>query len=411
MNAAQARAIIAQARKDETYEGPMPEDDAKAISEAEGLVEMAQSAWDQYVRGPEVEALLRLAAEDFDGSDPEPEAQVETPPEPETETDGGGGNDDPPKAPPAADEPDLSQIEPWEGYETDKASDIIDGINAAEADDNYSAEDLAELMSNVWAYEEAHKNRSTILSHLEGVAARLSSDDEPEPEQEPEPQPEPEPEPEQPEEDPEPESDPESDPEPEPEPEPEPKVEEKPKAKPRKKKAEEPGDETDAEDYANLKEQVEAELRRERVHIPEPPTEDAPELPFDWTRMSDKELHAAYGAYSNLAYFKGYQLAYDERMANHSRQAADELHRELLVKVEKYDEKGKQKTMTVLEAEIEDMDAVKVWRRRQRKHEMFATAHRQERDSLGKLVEALSRMETMRYQEWERSGGKTGRSK
>src|SRR6185436_8911401 len=54
LDATQARAILTQAKADQTYEAPIPEDDAKAVEEATSLVEMAQTAWNQYVRGPEV---------------------------------------------------------------------------------------------------------------------------------------------------------------------------------------------------------------------------------------------------------------------------------------------------------------------------------------------------------------------
>ena len=76
VNVETARAILAQGKKDGTYEAPIPEDNAKAIEEANDLVEMAQTAWDQHVRGPEVEILLRMAA---DGAEPQ-ETPKEEPP-------------------------------------------------------------------------------------------------------------------------------------------------------------------------------------------------------------------------------------------------------------------------------------------------------------------------------------------
>ena len=79
MDAEVARAILAQGRKDGTHEQPIPEDDAKAITDAEELVDMAQTAWNQHVRGPEVEVLLRMAADAENGGPPpkgeEPESQ------------------------------------------------------------------------------------------------------------------------------------------------------------------------------------------------------------------------------------------------------------------------------------------------------------------------------------------------
>lgn len=435
MNADTARAVLAQAKKDETYEGPIPEDDSKAVSEAEGLVEMAQAAWDQYVRGPEVEALLRIAASDTNGSveAPPAPAETETEPEPETAPAGAppGGGKQPP-APPATGDPessvaeDLSNVEPWEGYAADKVGDITSAIEAAVKE--YEEGELRDLLANIWAFESTHKKRNAVIGKLEQVAAQLNPS-EPEPEPEPEPAPEPEPEPEV-------VQDPPpvetkrarpgtkaaaQAPPPEPPPE-EPKAEEPaPEPEPAETQAETRGnvflnanastEKTGDEDYDNLMATVESELARERAHVPKPPTEEVQDLPWDWTRLSDKELQNFYGVYSAIAYYKGYILAREERLANHCRAAADELHRTLLVASDKHDETGKPKTMTILEAEVEDDENVKLWRRRQRKHETFASAHRQERDSLNKLVESLSRLETMRHNEWERSGGKVGRSR
>ena len=61
-SADQARALITQAKQDHTYEAPIPEDDAKAIEEANALIELATDAWNDMVRGSEVETILRLAA-------------------------------------------------------------------------------------------------------------------------------------------------------------------------------------------------------------------------------------------------------------------------------------------------------------------------------------------------------------
>lgn len=410
MNAEKARAILAQAKADDVYEGPIHEDDERAIYEAQALVEQAQIAWDQYTRGPEVEAILRLANENFDGSaansepdTPQPEEapspQPETAPEPTVN----GQEDDPDK------EVDFTSVEPWLNYSRERVADIIAGVNAAVK--AYNERDLTDLLAHVWAYEEAHKNRLTIITHLEDVAKRLqegrelpddpqdSQPDAPgfeqqaasEPEQEPEPvesAPAPEEEPE------------EAAPAPQPEPEKAAEIRQPPAAP----------DPTESGDYAELVQQVVEELRAERLHIPEPPQEQVPDLPWDWTRMSDKDLQRFYGFYASLAYYKSYLLEKDERMVAHCRRAADEIHNVLLVKADKYDDHGKQKTMTLLEAEIENDERVKVWRQRQRKHDAYAASHRRERDSLLRLCEQLSRLETMRHQEFERAGGKVGRS-
>jgi hypothetical protein len=455
VNAEQARALLAQGKKDGTFEAPIPEDDAKAISEAADLVEMAETAWSQMVRGPEVEVLLRMAAE-AEGEDPpdpdqkpEPKQAPEDEPDPEPEPKEEKAEPTPESQPEEGGD-DLSKIEPWEGYDGEKVSDIKAGINAAVRE--YEEADLTDLMSNVYAYEAAHKKRATILDHLEGVAAKLQSGEDLDPDppdaggddddtqadqgrsddsdvvpEEPQLRGESDETPgeDAPEEAEAPGADEEGqsgadgdageDRSPEPGLEPEPdqpvheaddgqveEVEPKPKRAPRQKKEkDEPEEELD--DYQRLIEQAQEDIKRERVHTPKPPQEEVPDLPWDWSAISDKELHRLHGIYSVVAYYKSSQVALDERIGLLCKAAADELHNALLVAMEKYDEAGKEKRVAVLEAEIENDENVVLWRRRQRKHETYSAHHRNERDSVGKIVEALSRQETMRHQAWERS--------
>jgi hypothetical protein len=97
-------------------------------------------------------------------------------------------------------------------------------------------------------------------------------------------------------------------------------------------------------------------------------------------------------------------LLREDRVALECKRAADELANELLKAIDKYDDKGKHKTLTLLEKEVEADPHVLNWRRLQYKHDAFTASARRERDSLYKLVESLSRFETMRQQEWQRSG-------
>jgi hypothetical protein len=69
MEPERARAILVQAQHDKSYEDPIPEDDAKAIEEAEGMIRFAEMAWKGGMRGPQVEVLLRLARDDFDSGE------------------------------------------------------------------------------------------------------------------------------------------------------------------------------------------------------------------------------------------------------------------------------------------------------------------------------------------------------
>lgn len=448
MQATQARALLAEAKRRESYEAPIPEDDAKAVSEAEALVKMAEVAWEQLVRGPEVEAILRMAAEDYDGEpeqlaeteeknldglevfapDPvETEIPVETPVETEAPTDG--------YVPPKLESDEfITNSEPWEGYADERVPIIKDMLSKAVLADS----DPAGLLAHVWAYESAHKNRQRVLAHLEELGKEHAQNGEPEPEEATDhlavdkisesPS--------------EAEDHSGGDPEVSADTHVEPghagevaevglsdnsgetptdlpdqagnsePVEADTSAPEAQGRAEveaipdrkNPGLVNDDElEYGDLIVQVEQELAEHRLHVPEPPTENPPEIPYDYSRVSDGELRSLHSQFSMFAYRANYLLMRDERIAAVTRQAADDLSREILVLHQKYDEKGKEKRVAVIEAEIEQDENVKKLRKIQRKHEIFATAHRQERDSYNKLVESMSRLESMRQNEWERS--------
>lgn len=404
MNAELARAILAQGKKDGTHEAPIPEDDAKAISDAEDLVSMAQTAWDQHVRGPEVEILLKMSADGAENGGPPPKEEEpisETPPESES-----AEESEEPKAeetpeedtrPPIPEEekpppdPDLLDVEPWENYARESVAMVISGIDSGLKE--MSADEFRDLMAHVWAYEQEHKNRATVLDHLERVAKKLAKQSKGEAPvgQPPEEQFKP------PEQTP-PMQTPESASDAEPEKDNVVDLGERREPPP----SEQQQDQED--DYNDLMKMIESELADERVHKPEAPSEKIPDLPWDWTKMSDSDLQKFHGMYSVVAYYKNYQLAREERIALACRMAADELHNELMIRLPKYDERDREKRVALVEAEVESDENIKKWRRRQRKHEVFATSHRFERDSIARIVEALSRHETMRHDEWERSG-------
>lgn len=410
MQAEQARAILAQAKSTESYEGPIPEDDSKAVSEAENLVEMARVAWQQNVQGPEVEAILRLAEGDFDGH--------ELP-----QNGNGHGLEQPLEASDNTDEriDKMVEEEPWEGYDGDRDKSIRELLMAGMEGEK----DPRDLLAHVWAYESANKGRTRILNLVEELRQKL--DDEPEsthatPDDPPVPPAE---------------ETPAADADEahsnggrdsEPEPEVARATDHGQSGSDGQPEAEVPqadisGSETDAagggalggsdddsqsegqEDftYPDLVAEVEEELRRNRLHVPEPPTEEAPRLPYDYSKLTDSELQSLHTVFSSYAYRASYLLMLHERAAMIAKMHADELHRELLVSIAKYDDKGKERKITVLEAEIESTPLIKRLRRDQRKHEIFAAAHRQERDSYNKLVESMSRLETMRQNEHERS--------
>lgn len=420
-----ARTIIKQAIKDETYGGAEPEDDATCIKEADQLVEMAEQAWAQYIRGPEVETILKLAAAMPNGDSPADDPREEPVSDGESDTTDEGLADEESETAPETNledlDPELTKVEPWEGYGEDRVKDITEGINIAMAEVDANPTDQSALISHIWAYEMAHKRRARVLKHVkeandqltggsgggteetpatdsaqetervresgdEGVSqATEGTADESDAANEPK-----------------------SDAG---EPASEAGTErEKPSTKaPAESKGSgsnrgeaKPFGEDKNPAYRALIEGVERELEAERVHLPSPPSEPIPDLPFRWADISNSDLHDFHMQYAAAAYYKSYIVSRDDRIAIHCKNAADELHRELLNAATKIDEKGKPIPVTVLEAQVEGDPNVKSWRKRQRKHEAFAISAKRELDSYHKLVEALSRMESMRHQAWER---------
>jgi hypothetical protein len=373
MEVRSAREIITQAKKDDTYGGAMPEDDATCIKEAENLVEMAEQAWAQHIRGPEVEAILNIAngGHNMNGDAPEPEAEAETEDAPQEEEATVKKLDF---------APNLTKMEPWEGYGDDTVQNITEGVNYYLEE---KGDDLVELLTHVYAFESTHKKRVRILNHVEEALKRNgvefgeeeTHDDESvdEPEQ--------------------PEAETPVEPEAEAEVETEPdKIEQKPPAQ--------------SNAYRTLIERVEADLKNERLDIPKAPGEPAPELPWRWADITNQQLQDFHMQFASFAYYKQYVANRDERMAMLCKEAADEIRNKLLVELPKYDEKNKEIKVTVLEAQIEGSDAVRRWRKLQRKHEQMALQAKREMESYHKLVEALSRLETMRDNAHKRSGGK-----
>lgn len=357
MNLDKAQAIINQAKAAEIYEGPIPDEEEKAIEEAGKLVELARDAWDQNVRGPEVESIIRIADDEFGGPE---EAEAEAiEPEPEE-----------------IEEEELEELDedggspiPWDGYHDQRVAEIISHINSRS--EELEGEELRDFLKTVWECESAGKSRQTIFNHLDKIADKIDEQaDEVNRPDEPESQTEPE------------------------------VIEEELSALTEEPKALV----VDENTYHAILETVEAELAEDSKHVPEPPADEAPELPWDWTKASDTEIQSLYSYYSLLAYYKSFTLSREERIALECKRAADELVNELMKTVNKYDEKGKEKRVTVLESEIEADHHVSNWRRLQRKHEAYCASARRERNSLYKIVEQLSRFETMRQQEWQRSG-------
>jgi hypothetical protein len=339
VNAAQARELLAQGRKDGTYEAPIPDDDKKALSEATDLLDMAHTAWEQHVRGPEVEILLKMEANFAEGDAASEDAPKEEKPkrdEPKAEGEKPKRPRPVPKEPEPGPDPepepeleDLSQVEPWDGYDREKVSDIIAGVNAGA--ESYDESDFLDLMRNVWEYESAHKARASVLNHLEAVAKRMQEGEDPPPA--------PDAAEDVPQKDAEPQPDPEPDPEPEPEKEPETEEEKERLLREHKQRKKENLEKEYREDkkkeggeYDDLMRQIDEELERERLHKPVKPPEDVDmEIPWDWTKMSDGDLRRLHGVYSAMAYYKSYHATLDERKEIACKGAADEIHNALML--------------------------------------------------------------------------------
>lgn len=409
-----AREILTRAKKDEIFDGDVPDTDAEVLAKAGEIVELAEQAWASNVRGPEVEAILKLAAADQNGDAPEKAEEQETP------TDTGDEHAAPEGTPDVFTNlpVKLSKEEPWAGYGDGSVKDVTEGIVwFAESDDSEQKNEILDILKNVWAYESDHKNRSRVLAFTKEAFTRYGGKlgDEVESQQESgaegseeapesggeldqsggeiesgvEELPAEEIEAES--------SDAGADAEPEVGPTP---------AQARLDEAKPGGEDKPSgpSPEAKLVGIVEEELARERLDgIPKPPQEQAPELPWNWNDITDIQLHDLHMQYASLAYYKAYQRARDERIALHCKEAADEIRNKLLISAPKYDEKNKEIKVTVLEAQIASDPNIRRWRKTQAKYERYTQQARYELESLHKVVEALSRLETMRNNSWTRA--------
>ena len=140
-------------------------------------------------------------------------------------------------------------------------------------------------------------------------------------------------------------------------------------------------------------------LARERLHVPPKLEDNPPELPFDLTKVDDNSLQKLYSAFSAYSYRAGYLLLEHEAVAGMCRRAADEIAAAFLAV-----NSGDYRTVTAADAAAEQLPDVERWRKRQKLNGVLADAQRKQRDNYDKICERLSRLETMRHQEFERSG-------
>lgn len=367
MDATTAREILTFSKSHEGYEAPIPEDDGVLVAEAEQLVQQAAIAWNRNnARGPEVSGVLRLADQSFDGTGEFNGRPVEAPqtpqevPVPETPTEAPQAPETAPQVPQTPDEEFLTRQEPWMEYDSDGVEVIINALDVAKAD-----ADAGMVLHHVWAYESANKARARVLDHLNTIAAEMNGGPPPETVEDRAEEPH------------------------VPVPAPPPPADSPPPEK--------------GIDYSDLIAEVEAQISRERLHAPEPPTDPAPQLPYDLTSVSDGDLRALHSTFSAYAYYADTRVLRHEAIAMHARQQADDIVRELLLTVANYDDKNHERRMTFITAEVESSPHVVALRGIQRRHEIFAEAARRERDGYHKLVESLSRQESMRHNEWLRA--------
>ncbi len=155
----------------------------------------------------------------------------------------------------------------------------------------------------------------------------------------------------------------------------------------------------DEEEYVGLIQEVHDMINRERLHVPDAIEAEVPVLPFDLTSLSDKQLQSLYSAFTAFSYRTGYLLMLEESKASKCGQAADEIVTAYLAQ-----HSGDEGSVTAIKAQAEQIDEVSAWRKRQRAHAILADSQRKQRDNYDKVCERLSRLETMRQQEFERAG-------
>lgn len=416
MNVKTAREILARAKKDEIFDGDIPSDDSDALEKAGEIITLAEQAWESHVRGPEVEAILNLAKADQNGGAPENS---------DNELEAESSDEEKPtevfvfKNLPE----NLSKSEPWEGYNDATVEEVTEGINWFGTD---SPDDILDILKNVWAFESAHKDRKRILNFVKEAFVKFGGDlgtetteeegteeeisEEPDgdegidssgsgegDEQDPEGISEEETESS------ESKSDAGDDAKPEKSaPSSEGKSSEV-KSTPKDSESGSGGGAGGASAEKKLVGLVDKQLAAERLDgIPKRPEQEAPDLPWNWNDISDQQLHDLHMQYASLAYYKAFQRARNERIGLHAKEAADELRNKLLIEAPKYDDKNKEIKVTVLDAQINSDENVRRWRKMQNKYERFAMQAKHELESLHKIVEALSRLETMRHNAFER---------
>lgn len=143
------------------------------------------------------------------------------------------------------------------------------------------------------------------------------------------------------------------------------------------------------------------ETVKDHLPIPKEP-DDEPELPFDLTAISDKNLRFLHGAFNACFARAAWLYAINEAGEAAAKQIADHKEDEYIVGLgdERKDFGGKAKSAALLKAEAAaNDDAIVEWRDRQKKHAIQGNRYRRLRDIYESNVDRLSREGTLREDE------------
>jgi hypothetical protein len=163
----------------------------------------------------------------------------------------------------------------------------------------------------------------------------------------------------------------------------------------------------DDEEYAAIIKEAVESTRREMLYVPPRPEEDPPELPADWSTIAPQQLQRLHGAFATFALRAGYLEKLEEAKAMICKEAADELFDVLFGEMDVTEKTS----VTHTKAKVESDPNVRRWRKRAAKHTAFALSHKMDREGFTRITEALSRLHTMKQDEWVQAGGKSSTPK
>lgn len=343
LHPAAAKEILVLAKRLELYPNDPPTNQAELMAEAKEVIEGIKASYDPEEMTMDIVKVVELAEKPYYNEDIE-----------------------------------YASVVPWEGYDGLRLTEIKVKIESGEVDDK---------LHEIYSYEEdAARPRKRVLEYVEKRKETLEKEDgQPKEEEESKGEEEVE------------------------------RKDEEAAPQPSDERGEggTPEGEADSEgtehegggvDYEALVKDAESEVKKLILHVPPEPHSEDLDLPYDLTQLSDKALQTAYGAYNALAYRVNYKLLLEEAKLRRVKLAVKELRALYFSTRVKYDHQNHQRTMTDIHSEIDTIPIVKEWLQRENLLERNVEAYRSQRDGLYREVDMLSRLETMRHQEAERSG-------